>query len=101
MKGAQSARTGRKVIPPNDERLAVIVDTIEPRFRALIYLAAEAGLRYGEATLERTCRLSPAKEPYTMSVQQPGNASIIAPDWVPLQEAAARCGASPSGRSEG
>lgn len=50
VRGAQSARTGRKVEPPTDEQLAVIVNTIEPRFRALVYLAAEGGLRYGEAT---------------------------------------------------
>lgn len=50
VKGAQSARTGRKVVPPTDEQLAAIIEAIAPRFRALIYLAAEAGLRYGEAT---------------------------------------------------
>ena len=50
VKGAQSARTGRKVIPPTDDQLATIVEAIPDRFRALIYLAAEGGLRWGEAT---------------------------------------------------
>lgn len=50
VRGGQAARTGRKVIPPTDAELATIVRTIDPRFRALVYLAAEAGLRYGEAT---------------------------------------------------
>lgn len=50
VRGGQAARTGRKVIPPTGAELATIVRTIEPRFRALVYLAAEAGLRYGEAT---------------------------------------------------
>lgn len=50
VKGAQSARTGKKVIPPTDEQLDAIVAAIPDRFKALVYLAAEAGLRYGEAT---------------------------------------------------
>lgn len=50
VKGAQSARTGKKVIPPTDEQLAAIVESIPDRFRALVYLAAEGGLRWGEAT---------------------------------------------------
>lgn len=48
--GAQSERTGKKVIPPTDEQLAAIVTAIPDRYRALIYLAAEGGLRWGEAT---------------------------------------------------
>lgn len=50
VKGAQSARTGKKVVPPTDEQLEAIVAAIPNRFKALVYLAAEAGLRYGEAT---------------------------------------------------
>lgn len=50
VQGGQVARTGRKVVPPTDAELATILATIPPRFRALVYLAAEAGLRYGEAT---------------------------------------------------
>ncbi len=50
VRGAQSARTGRKVVPPTDAQLDAILEAIAPRFRALVYLAAEGGLRYGEAT---------------------------------------------------
>jgi integrase len=50
VKGAQSERTGKKVAPPTGEQLAAIVAAIPERFRALVYLAAEAGLRWGEAT---------------------------------------------------
>ena len=50
VRGGGAARTGRKVHPPTDAELAVILDSIEPRFRALVHLAADAGLRYGEAT---------------------------------------------------
>lgn len=48
--GAQSVRTGKKVIPPTDEQFAAIVAAIPDRFKALIYLAADGGLRWGEAT---------------------------------------------------
>lgn len=50
VKGAQSERTGKRVVPPTDEQFAAIVAAIPERFRALIYLAADAGLRWGEAT---------------------------------------------------
>lgn len=50
VRGAQSARTGRKVVPPTDAQLEAILAAIDPRFRALVHLAAEGGLRYGEAT---------------------------------------------------
>lgn len=50
VRGAQSARTGKRVEPPTDAELASIVAVIPAHFRALVYLAAEAGLRWGEAT---------------------------------------------------
>jgi integrase len=50
VRGAQSARTGKKVVPPTDAQLATILETIAPRFRALVHIAADAGLRWGEAT---------------------------------------------------
>lgn len=50
IKGGQSTNTGRKVLPPTDAELDTIVDSITPRFRALVLLAAWGGLRYGEAT---------------------------------------------------
>lgn len=50
VRGGQSARTGRKVEPPTNAQLATILATIAPGYRALVHLAAEGGLRYGEAT---------------------------------------------------
>lgn len=50
IKGGQSTHTGRKVVPPTDGELEVILDTITPRYRALVLVAAMGGLRYGEAT---------------------------------------------------
>ncbi|WP_168627353.1 site-specific integrase [Cryobacterium sp. BB307] len=50
IKGGQSTNTGRKVLPPTDAELDTILDTITPRFRALVLVAAWGGLRYGEAT---------------------------------------------------
>ena len=48
--GGQSLRTKRKVVPPTDEQLATILATIASEYCALVHLAAEGGLRYGEAT---------------------------------------------------
>lgn len=50
VKGAQTERTGKKVTPPTDEQFAAIVAATPEHLRALIYLAADAGLRWGEAT---------------------------------------------------
>ncbi len=48
--GAASASTGRKVTPPTAAELQNIVDSITPRFRAAVILAAWTGVRYGELT---------------------------------------------------
>ena len=53
IRGGQSTHTGRKVIPPTDAELDVILETITPRFRALAIVAAIGGLRFGEATALR------------------------------------------------
>ncbi|MGB4777475.1 tyrosine-type recombinase/integrase [Microbacterium sp.] len=53
IRGGQSTHTGRKVIPPTDEELDVILDAITPRYRALVVIAAIGGLRFGEATALR------------------------------------------------
>lgn len=50
IRGAANAKTGRKVEPPTEAELAVIVSTIAPRYRAMILVAAWGGLRYGELT---------------------------------------------------
>lgn len=50
VKGAQTERTGKKVTPPTDDEFAAIVAATPEHLRALVYLAADAGLRWGEAT---------------------------------------------------
>jgi integrase len=49
-RGAANANTGKKVVPPTPAQLQKIVDTITPRYRAAILIAAWAGCRYGELT---------------------------------------------------
>ncbi|MFE7844881.1 tyrosine-type recombinase/integrase [Microbacterium sp. NPDC057407] len=50
IRGGSSSSTKKPVIPPTDDQLSTILDEIEPRYRALVVLAANGGLRYGEAT---------------------------------------------------
>jgi integrase len=50
IRGAQNARTGRKVLPPTDDQLETILATITPRYRAAVMLAAWGALRFGELT---------------------------------------------------
>lgn len=50
IKGAASASTGKKVEPPTAAELQKIADTITPRYRAAVILAAWTGIRYGELT---------------------------------------------------
>lgn len=50
VKGAQTATTGKTVQPPTDAELAEIIENIDAKFRALVWVAAEGGLRWGEAT---------------------------------------------------
>lgn len=49
IRDAASARTGREVVPPTREELAVVVDLINPRYKALVQIMAWGGLRFGEA----------------------------------------------------
>lgn len=53
VEGAQTKTTGRKVVPPTDGELETILETITPKYRALVIIAAVGGLRYGEATALR------------------------------------------------
>ena len=53
IRGGQSTHTGRKVVPPTDAELDVILATITSRFRPLVIVAAQGGLRFGEATALR------------------------------------------------
>lgn len=50
VRGGSSARTGKKVEPPTPSELQKIVESITPRYRAAVLLAAWAGVRYGELT---------------------------------------------------
>lgn len=50
IRGGSTASTGKRVEPPSDAELAVILKNIDKRYRALVALAAAGGLRWGEAT---------------------------------------------------
>ncbi|MFE4469054.1 tyrosine-type recombinase/integrase [Leifsonia sp. NPDC056824] len=50
IRGAQNASTGKKVEPPTPAQLQKILDTITPRYKAAVLIAAWAGCRYGELT---------------------------------------------------
>ncbi|MBC7518158.1 MAG: integrase, partial [Microbacteriaceae bacterium] len=50
VRGAQTSKTGRKVIPPTDAELAVILGAIAPRYKAAVIIGAWAGCRFGEVT---------------------------------------------------
>ena len=50
VKGGSTTSTGKKVEPPTDEQLRTIVNFIDPRYTALVIIAASGGLRWGEAT---------------------------------------------------
>lgn len=53
IRGGSHTSTGQKVLPPTDQELAVLLTTIQPRYRALVILGAIGGLRWGEATALR------------------------------------------------
>lgn len=50
IRGAASASSGKKVLPPTAAELQTILDNITPRYRAAVILAAWGGVRYGELT---------------------------------------------------
>lgn len=50
VRGGSIASTGKKVEPPTDAELAVILSSIDKRYKALVVLACGAGLRWGENT---------------------------------------------------
>lgn len=50
IRGAQAASTGKIVEPPTAAELQTILDTITPRYKAAVLIAAWAGCRYGELT---------------------------------------------------
>ena len=62
IRGAASASTGKKVLPPTATELQKIVDAITPRYKAAVVLAAWAGVRYGELTELRVKDLELVRE---------------------------------------
>jgi integrase len=50
IKGAVKGKTGKRVEPPTDTELAIIVATIDPRLSLMVEVAAWGGPRYGELT---------------------------------------------------
>lgn len=58
IRGGSTASTGKKVEPPTDAELAVILSSIDKRYKALAVIACGAGLRWGEATELRAKDLS-------------------------------------------
>lgn len=48
IRGGGQASTGKAVVPPTDAELQTILDTITPKYEAMVLLAAIGGLRYGE-----------------------------------------------------
>lgn len=53
IRGGAHTATGKAVVPPTDEELEVILQTIPAKYVALVLLAAVGGLRWGEATALR------------------------------------------------
>jgi integrase len=53
VRGGSTTSTGKKVEPPTDEELEIILSALEPKYRALTIVAAIGGLRFGEATALR------------------------------------------------
>lgn len=62
IRGAGNARTGRKVLPPTDSELRVILESITPRFRAAVLVAAWAGTRFGELSELRRSDIEVARD---------------------------------------
>ncbi|HRN28134.1 MAG TPA: tyrosine-type recombinase/integrase [Terrimesophilobacter sp.] len=68
VRGGSSASTGKPVLPPTGAELQVIMDSITPKYRAAVVLAAWAGVRYGELTELRRKDLELVKENGSLSV---------------------------------
>lgn len=50
IRGAASATTGRKVEPPTDDELEIMVQHMPPKYKAMVVMAAWGGFRFGELT---------------------------------------------------
>ena len=67
--GGQSTHTGRTVVPPTDEQLDTIMESITPVYKSLVVVAAEGGLRYGEATALRAKDVQVERDPEKKTVE--------------------------------
>ncbi|MGX1702549.1 tyrosine-type recombinase/integrase [Microbacterium sp. NPDC055357] len=70
IQGAASASSGRKTEPPTAAELQKIVNTITPRFKAAVVIAAWSGVRYGELTELRRRDLTKLEDVYVVSVDR-------------------------------
>lgn len=50
IKGAQSATSGKEIVCPTPEEVALLANHINPRYKAIVIVSAYAGLRFGEMT---------------------------------------------------
>jgi integrase len=73
VRGAQNARTGIKPIIAKDAELKIMVDTIRPRFRAMVLLAAWGQFRYSELVALTRSDLS-------FTYDDEGNVDVISVD---------------------
>lgn len=60
VKGAHSATTGKKVPVPTNSEISEFLRHLNPRYRTMVILAANGGLRFGELTALRRCSFEPS-----------------------------------------
>lgn len=60
VKGAHSATTGKRVGVSTNEEISKFAKHLNPRYRVMVLLAANAGLRFGELTALRRCDVVPS-----------------------------------------
>lgn len=53
VKGASKTKTGRRRVPPTDDELATVIESMPATLRSLVVTAAATGLRFGELTALR------------------------------------------------
>ena len=68
IKGAAKLSTGRRVDPPTDAELAIILATIDKRLSLMVEVAAWGGLRWGELTELRRGDIAIQGETVTLAV---------------------------------
>jgi integrase len=79
-KALTRSSTGQKHRPPTDAELATILDTIGPRFRVAVAIAALGGLRIGEwKALRRSDLVRQADGRYAVTIER--QAQYVAGEW--------------------